>query len=325
VNGKYAILLSLLVLVQLLLPGCQASSPPPVTPAGASALPMPEGEKNADTLTFGILYPMAHPYYEMITTRMEESAKKHGVRLIVKAPAELNLEQQLLMMENMIRQKVDAIAISPIDSEQLAPVIDKAVQQGIPVICFEADVPSSKRVSYIGADAYQEGLLMGEMINRQLKDKGMIMIQGGLEHSVREQTRLDGMLAFLKANTKVQILEVRYHNGQSQLALEELENMIDDHPHFDALVTLDIISSSTSILVWKAQGLKRFAFSYGLTPEVKEALINGQIHAVISENEEQLGERIITTLLQAASDTSNPGWINTDFQEVTAQDLDDSL
>lgn len=322
-NGKYAILLPLLVLVQLLLPGCEASSPP-VMPSAASAVSTP-GEGNADTLTFGILYPMAQPYYEMMTTRMEESAKQHGVRLIVKAPAELNLEQQLLMMENMIRQKVDAIAISPIDSEQLAPVIDKAMQQGIPVICFEADVPTSKRVSYIGADAYQEGRLMGEMINRQLKGKGMIMVQGGLEHSVREQTRLDGMLAFLKANTKVQILEVRYHNGQAQLALEELENMIDDHPHFDALVTLDIMSSSTSILVWKAQGLKRFSFSYGLTPEVKEALINGQIHAVISENEEQLGERIITTLLQAAAGTSIPGWINSYFQEVTGQELDDSL
>lgn len=321
-NGKYAILL--LLVFQLLLPGCEASSPSPVTSSGASAISTP-GEENAATLTFGILYPMAQPYYEMMTTRMEESAKQHGVRLMVKAPAELNLEQQLLMMENMIRQKVDAIAISPIDSEQLAPVIDKAVQQGIPVICFEADVPLSKRVSYIGADAYQEGRLMGEMINRQLKGKGMIMVQGGLEHSVREQTRLDGMLVFLKANTKVQILEVRYHNGQAQLALEELENMIDDHPHFDALVTLDIMSSSTSILVWKAQGLKRFAFSYGLTPEVKEALINGQIHAVISENEEQLGERIITTLLQAASGTSIPGWINSNFQEVTGQELDDSL
>ncbi len=324
-NGKQTILLSLLLLVQLLLPGCLSSSPSPAAPSGASAVPAPEDEENVGSLTFGILYPMADPYYEMITTRMEESAKQHDVRLIVKAPAELNLEQQLLMMENMIRQKVDAIAISPIDSEQLAPVIDKAVQQGIPVICFEADVPLSKRAGYIGADAYQEGRLMGEMINRQLKGKGMIMIQGGLEHAAREQTRLDGMLSFLKANTKVQILEIRYHNGQSQLALEELENMIDDHPHFDALVTLDMISSSTSILVWKAQGLKRFAFSYGLTPEGKEALINGQIHAVISENEEQLGERIITTLLQAASGTSIPGWINTDFQEVTGQDLDGSL
>ncbi|MFM9331058.1 sugar ABC transporter substrate-binding protein [Paenibacillus mesotrionivorans] len=323
-NGKYAILLSLLLLAQLLLPGCQASSPSPVTSSGASAIPVPEDDGNAGSLTLGILYPMAHPYYEMITTHMEESARQHRVRLIVKAPAELNLEQQLLMMENMIRQKVDAIAISPIDSEQLAPVIDKAVQQGIPVICFEADVPLSKRASYIGSDAYQEGRLMGEMINRQLKGKGMIMIQGGLEHSVREQTRLDGMLAFLKANTRVQILEVRYHNGQSELALAELETMIDDHPHFDALVTLDIISSSTSILVWKAQGLKRFAFSYGLTPEVKEALINGQIHAVISENEEQLGERIIGTLLQAAAGTAIPDWINSRFQEVTGQDLDGS-
>lgn len=319
---KLPFILILILLAQLFLTGCMNSDKPTVSTARNPAATAALLTEEADTLTFGVLYPVAHPYYEMVTKRMEESARQHQVRLIVKAPAELNLEQQILMMENMIKQRVDGIAISPIDPVLLAPIVNKAVQQGIPVICFESDIPDSRRLSYIGTDSYKEGQLMGEMIDKQLKGKGMIMVQGGLESSVRENSRLNGMLEFLKANTKVQILDVRYHNGRSDLALEDLERMIDDHPHFDALVTLDIISSSTSILVWKAQGLKRIAFSYGLTPEVREALINGQIHAVISEHEELLGDRIMTSLVQAAAGTPIPAWLNSEFKPITQLDLD---
>ena len=69
--------------------------------------------------TFGIIYPMADVYYEAVTESAARAAESAGVRLIIKAPDEANLEQQIRMMETMIKQGVDGIAISPIDSEAL--------------------------------------------------------------------------------------------------------------------------------------------------------------------------------------------------------------
>ncbi|OAS17929.1 sugar ABC transporter substrate-binding protein [Paenibacillus oryzisoli] len=307
-------------MMMLVLTGCKGSTPstPQVTySTSSSPVSTLTTTKHADTLTFGILYPMTHPFYEMITDSIEIASKPHPVQLIVKAPDEINLEQQMRMMETLIAQKVSGIAIDPIDPKAFEPLINKAVQAGIPVICFESDVPSSKRYSFIGSDPLQEGILMGQIIDRFLKGRGMIMIEGSLAGSSQIRQRLQGLEHYLSRNTEIQILDKKYHNGDNEKAIADLESMINEHPHFDALVPLDMVSSSNTILVWKSQGLKRYAFTFGMTPDVKEALLNGQINAVISENEHLWGDKIIEQLLSAAKQVAPTAWIDTGFQEIT--------
>ncbi|MGO4269764.1 sugar ABC transporter substrate-binding protein [Paenibacillus sp. TAF58] len=278
--------------------------------------------KNADALTFGIIYPMTHPFYEMITDSIEKASKPYPIQLIVKAPDEINLEQQMRMMETMIAQKVNGIAIDPIDPVALIPLINKAAQAGIPVICFESDVPGSNRYSFIGSDPLKEGTLMGQIIDRNLKGRGMIMIEGSLSKSPQISLRLEGLLQYLKQQTEIQVLETRYHDGDNEKAISDLEVMINEHPHFDALVPMDIVSSSNAILVWKSQGLKRYAITFGMTPDVKEALLNGQINSVISEHEHLWGDNIIEQLLKASRNAPPSTWIDTGFQEIKQSDMD---
>jgi ribose transport system substrate-binding protein len=249
--------------------------------------------------TFAIIYPMPHSLYEMITQKAEETAKKLGVRLIVGAPDEANLEQQIRMMENLIKQGVDGIAIDPIDPVTLTPVINKAVKAGIKVICFESDAPESDRLAYIGSDNIMSGRLMGEYLDKLLKGKGMVLIETGMSEMLPMRQRLEGLLNYLNEETRIQVLDVQYNEGLDQKALSDMELMIDDHPHFDALATLDIISSSNAILLWKAKGLNRSALTFGMTPEIQQALHNGQIAAAVSQREYEWGHRIVELLLDA--------------------------
>lgn len=315
--------LLLLLIFLLLLPGCMRAAgpsslgeaeklgdvPAAYTPAG-SAQPL---------LTFGIIYPMAHPFYEMITEFAKEAAASHSVQLTVKATDENSLEQQIRMMETMIKQQVDGIAIHPVDPEALTPFINKAVQAGIPVLCFETDAPGSLRSAFIGPDPLLEGHFMGELIKRELGGRGMIIASAGLSRSEVQQRRLEGILDYLNEHSDIQTLEVRYHEGSGAEALTNLEQMIEDHPHFDALVTLDMLSSSSSILVWKASGLQRSALTFGLTPEVKEALVNGQITSVISGNEQEWGRLIVENLLLASQGQAPAEWINTGIQVLSEE------
>ncbi|MGO4500866.1 sugar ABC transporter substrate-binding protein [Paenibacillus sp. 2RAB27] len=316
--------LTLGTMMVLVLTGCKDSTPSaPEVSYSTSSSPgsTMSNTKHADTLTFGIIYPMTHPFYEMITDSIEIASKPHPIQLIVKAPDEINLEQQMRMMETLITQKVSGIAIDPIDPVALEPLINKAVQAGIPVICFESDVPGSKRYSFIGSDPLKEGTLMGQMIDRYLKGRGMIMIEGSMSGSPQIRQRLQGLEQYLRQYTEIQVLEKKYHNGDNEKAILDLESMINEHPHFDALVPLDIVSSSNTILVWKSQGLKRYAMTFGMTPEVKEALLNGQINAVISENEHLWGNIIIEQLLAAAKHATPTGWIDTGFEEIKQEEM----
>lgn len=260
---------------------------------------------------------MTHPFYETITRAAEKAAAESNVRLVVKAPGESNLEQQIRMMETMIRQQVDGIAIDPIDANALAPIIDKAVNGGIPVICFESDSPASKRLTYIGTNNLESGRRMGESLDKLLDGSGMVLVETGTRRTLSMDQRLEGMLTYLNNRTKIQVLEVRYNEGSESRALRDLEEMIDAHPHFDAFVGLDFVSGSASILVWKAKGLARYAFTFGLTPEIQEAIRNGQLTSVLSQHEEEWGTRIVERLVDAAEGRQLPSFDDTGLVEVS--------
>jgi len=297
-------ILGLLVATAILLAGCSSGEAPadPPSPSPSSA------RESAAEYTFGIIYPMMHPFYETITRSAEKAAEEAGVRLSVKASGDAVPEQQIRMMETMIQQRVDGIAISPIDADALAPMIDRAVDAGIPVVCFESDSPASKRLAYIGSDNVKTGTIIGERINELLNGTGMILVESGVPEMRSMSERLDGLLDYLNLRTDIQVIEVRYHEDSETRALQDLEEMLDAHPHFDAFVGLDFVSSSASILVWKAKGLERYALTIGLGPQQQEGLRNGQLTAVLSHREEEWGSRIVKLLKDAAQGRSVPSF-----------------
>lgn len=307
---KKALALGAALLLAAAAAGCREPAPPREAPLSAAET------GTAPTRTFGIFYPMADAYYETVTESANRAAEKAGVRLVIKAPEEANLEQQIRMMETMIQQGVDGIAISPIHPDALAPLIDRAVEAGIPVICFESDAPGSRRLAYIGPDNMLAGERMGGAIDRLLKGRGMILVSTGFSESLNLRQRLEGFLGYVHRETRIDVLEVGYHEGIAEQALANLEAMIDDHPHFDAFVAPDFMSGAASILVWKAMGLNRYALTFGLMPEISEAIVNGQITLAVSLDEERWGELIVQQLLKASRHEEIPAYIDTGISLV---------
>ncbi len=302
---------AVLLLAIALLPAAVGCAKEPAGSAPPSASAPPSGDPDASAFTFGIIYPIAHPFYETVTERAELAAAAAGGSLVVKAPDEANVEQQIRMLENMIRLRVDGIAISPVDSEALAPYIDQAAEAGIPVVCFESDAPSSARIAYIGGDNRRTGARMGEALRQLLRKGGMVLVESGISGMAGQQERLDGFLDYVREQPDIHVLEVRSSEGSDDRALAELERMIEDHPHFDAFVALDYVSGSSSVLAWKAMGLNRYSLTIGMMPAIGEAIVNGQITLAVTQNESSWGGRIVDALLKAMNGQPVPERIDT--------------
>jgi ABC-type sugar transport system substrate-binding protein len=66
--------------------------------------------------------------------------------------------------------------VSSSSTDALAPVINKALEAGIPVVTFNTDNPASNRLTFVGQDLVYSGVVMGDTLVKAMGEKGKILI-----------------------------------------------------------------------------------------------------------------------------------------------------
>jgi ABC-type sugar transport system substrate-binding protein len=74
------------------------------------------------------------------------------------------------------------------DPSALRPAINRAVANGIPVVCVDADVPDSRRLAFIGTDWYDLGVQQARAMLEALGDRrGKVAMIGLIEQEIDQQ------------------------------------------------------------------------------------------------------------------------------------------
>ncbi|PSL36360.1 monosaccharide ABC transporter substrate-binding protein (CUT2 family) [Planomicrobium soli] len=106
--------------------------------------------QNLQQITIAIVPKVANiPYFNAVEEGALEAAKDLGVNLLYKGPAFADASQQISIIEELIEEEVDAIAVSANDPEQLAPVLLEAKENGINVITWDSDTVPEARDFFI--------------------------------------------------------------------------------------------------------------------------------------------------------------------------------
>lgn len=107
-----------------------------------------------------------------------------------------NDQKQVEQINHFIDEGIDLLIVSPNQVATITPAIDRAFDQGIPVIVFDRKTSSKKFTAYIGADNHLMGYEMGEYIAQQLGGHGNVMEIMGLKGS---SPAIDRHLGFVEA------------------------------------------------------------------------------------------------------------------------------
>jgi ribose transport system substrate-binding protein len=93
-----------------------------------------------------------------------------------------NIDQQIKNIAIAVASKVDGIIVQVTDQELFVDEINKAIDEGIPVITIFEDSAKSKRLSFIGVNSYELGKRASELAANAVDSKGeMAIIFDGLE------------------------------------------------------------------------------------------------------------------------------------------------
>lgn len=105
---------------------------------------------------------------------VKEAGQKLGIKTEWQSPLRAEAELQNEIMNNLIdRGDVKGIAISCTTGDALKDVINRAIDAGIKVSCYDVDSPDSKRLFYAGTENYKAGFTCGEYMVKLFKDSGL--------------------------------------------------------------------------------------------------------------------------------------------------------
>ena len=147
--------------------------------------------------------------------------------------------KQIADIEWFIEQKVDVLVVSPNESEACTPVIEKAYQQGIPVILVDRKIATESYTAYVGANNYQIGKEAGHYAIGILKGKGNIAEVRGTKGSTSDAERHKGFVDALKNAPEVQIVAETWGNFLQADAKTQMQQLFQEHPHIDLVFAMN--------------------------------------------------------------------------------------
>lgn len=112
------------------------------------------------------------------------------------------VSQMVTAMNTAITGKADGIAVALIDKTAFNEPTTRAMQAGIPVVSYNADVSTNGRLAYVGQDLYTAGQAMGQRIAQAVPANSKIAIFIATPGSLNIQPRADGATDALKAANK---------------------------------------------------------------------------------------------------------------------------
>ena len=110
-----------------------------------------------------------------------------------------NIDQMVNAINTAVSSGADGIAVSLISNTALIAPVENALKAGIPVIAYNADSATNKRLSYVGQDLKLAGELMGKRIVEDVKS-GDVVIFTASAGSANLQPRLEGAEKAIKAS-----------------------------------------------------------------------------------------------------------------------------
>jgi ribose transport system substrate-binding protein len=224
INVILAIALLALVIVHF------KSKPSGAGRSGQENLALTQGGKVAAIQRYVMISAVTgSPYWIDSKDGLRDKAKELGVEANFIGPPTVDVNAQIDEVNRAIAQKVDGIIMVPM-ADSVTPAIDQAIAAGIPVVCADADAPSSKRYSFVGTGNYNAGFQGGEKLAQLLGGRGevaLLTIPGADNLSKRVKGYQDALAKY----PAIKIVQIGNDHGSQTEAEKECRALIQVYPN----------------------------------------------------------------------------------------------
>jgi ribose transport system substrate-binding protein len=265
---------------------------------------------------------VGNPYWNRVKLGATDAGKKLNAVIEYKGPVQSSTELHVKAVEKAIAAKVDGIITQGLDQNLITPVINKAIQKGIPVITVDTDAPASRRSSYVGTNNYQAGYLAGKTLIEDLKGTAKVGIITGTFHSTNQRQRIKGFRHAVKNKTGIEIVATESSNISRIQAAEKAYKIFSEH-NVTALFGTSALDglgiAAAAQLLEKTVDVHILAFD--ALPETLKLIKEGTIDATIVQKPYQMGYKSVELMVDIMKGKNVPDVYHTKIRVLREVDL----
>lgn len=294
------------------------------------------GSAMAENYKFAVVpKAMNNPFFDLTRDGcLAEAAKLGNVECIYQGPVEHEPATQAQIIEDLITQGVDGLAISVSDAAAATTVINKAVDAGIVVITFDSDAPESKRSAYVGTNNKEFGKALGEELLKLKPEGGTYgMISGGAA-APNLAERVDGVREALAGSKWTEVAgSPTFSNDDIALAVQQASDLRTANPDIGAIVPVggwplfapDGWKNFVDPIKGDVESKKLALVVADTLPVELQLLKDGYAHVLVGQRPYEMGEVSMRTLLALKKGEKVDQIIYTGLDRVTAANVGDFL
>jgi rhamnose transport system substrate-binding protein len=219
--------------------------------------PSPAGKAVERTRVGLVAKSLGNGFFDAVHRGADEAAKELDADVIFTGPTTPTAEGQIEVLNALIAQHVDAIAVSANDPDALVPTLKKAMERGIKVISYDSAVAPAGRIAHLAPSSDQ---LIGEGVVALAAElspggKGKFAVVSATPTSTNQNAWLAEMRKALPKYPGLDMVAVVYGDDVSDKSYREAAALIQQHPDLTVLVSISSVGIVASARAVEDKGL----------------------------------------------------------------------
>jgi rhamnose transport system substrate-binding protein len=217
-----------------------------------------EPEKPARTRIGVVEKSLGNGFFDAVHKGADEAARELDAEIIFNGPTTPTAEGQIEVLNSLIAQRVDAIAVSANDPDALVPTLKRAMERGIKVVSYDSGVATAGRIAHLAPSSDQ---LIGETVVALAAElspggKGKFAVVSATPTSTNQNSWLAEMRKALLQHAGLELVSVVYGDDVSDKSYREAVAVLKQHQDLSVLVSISSVGIVASARAVEDQGLR---------------------------------------------------------------------
>jgi ribose transport system substrate-binding protein len=288
------------------------------------------GDESAKIVKLAFVTNNTAEFWKIAANGIHKYEREAGVQVDIKMPPNGKTEEQNQIVENLVSQGYDSVAVSAIAPKDQVAALNAAAAR-THLITFDSDAADTKRLLYVGTINYEAGKTLGERIVKLLPGGGKMAVFVGFFSADNAAERLRGVTDAVTGHG-IEIVEKREDQTDRAKARSNVEDILNARPDLNLVCGLWSYNGPAIAAALEGTGKrgKVLAAVFDEEDGSLKGIRSGTLAATVVQHPFEMGyrsarwmHRLATNFDKARAEIPAGGIENTGVEVIDKDTLDD--